>query len=175
MCPTLGIFVFALVQPQVAQEDDSIATLLGEVTHDAATAASSTAAVGEPQGNQQEQGGKEQPQGAGAGGGGSASTAASASAAASASSKSACDDSCAGQANNGVCDEGRPEPKDAAATRADWQKVFTVLCDLGTDCGDCGPWVSRPGRCSQSTCCCAEQGCCSSRLPACLPAAVLQC
>jgi hypothetical protein len=134
----------------VAQGDDSIATLLGEVTQDAATAASSTAAaVSEPPGKQQEQDGTaQQPQGEGSGNGGAAS---SVSASAAARTKSVCDDSCAGQANNGVCDEGRPGLKDAAAAGADWQKVFTVLCDLGTDCGDCGPWVSRPGRGSQWT------------------------
>mmetsp|Transcript_5720 Transcript_5720/g.12635 ORF Transcript_5720/g.12635 Transcript_5720/m.12635 type:complete len:565 (+) Transcript_5720:140-1834(+) len=39
------------------------------------------------------------------------------------------------KANDGVCDEGRiqfPEPSPSAAT---------VLCDLGTDCADCGPWT----------------------------------
>lgn len=45
-----------------------------------------------------------------------------------------CSDSCAA-AKNGVCDEGRgtawpPEPYEG----------LQVLCDLGTDCADCGPW-----------------------------------
>jgi len=45
-----------------------------------------------------------------------------------------CADTCE-SANNGVCDEGR---------RTDWAGVprdgVQVLCDLGTDCADCGPY-----------------------------------
>ena len=39
------------------------------------------------------------------------------------------------QAKDGVCDEGRVSlsgPPDRPAA--------PVFCDLGTDCGDCGPW-----------------------------------
>ena len=38
------------------------------------------------------------------------------------------------QANNGVCDEGRKE------VASEPNKFMQVLCDLGTDCADCGPW-----------------------------------
>lgn len=42
-----------------------------------------------------------------------------------------CDDSCP-FSNNGNCDDGRSVPgKD---------KVENILCDLGTDCSDCGEW-----------------------------------
>ena len=50
-----------------------------------------------------------------------------------------CEDTCPGHARNGVCNDGRPTPdKD----ETDSMTIFEVLCDLGTDCSDCGPWVS---------------------------------
>lgn len=47
--------------------------------------------------------------------------------------RTACTDSCA-QSRNGVCDEGRsPLPTPGSPS-------IEVLCDLGTDCTDCGAW-----------------------------------
>ncbi|KAL4427805.1 hypothetical protein ABPG75_001894 [Micractinium tetrahymenae] len=74
------------------------------------------------------------------GGGGSASstTAAVGGAGGGARVKTVCEDTCPGHAKNGVCNEGRPTPdKD----ESDSLTIFEVLCDLGTDCSDCGPWV----------------------------------
>lgn len=51
--------------------------------------------------------------------------------------RTVCTDTCA-SARNGVCDEGRPS-KGAAPTAA----ALTVLCDLGSDCEDCGAWEFR--------------------------------
>lgn len=70
-----------------------------------------------------------------------ASASASAAASARARVKTVCEDSCPGQAKNGVCNDGRPTPdKD----QTDSMTIFEVLCDLGTDCSDCGPWVRAP-------------------------------
>lgn len=61
--------------------------------------------------------------------------------------KSVCENSCAGFANNGVCDEGRPNVQATAESLPDSAAVFEVQCDLGTDCADCGPWVRLLVRC----------------------------
>ncbi|KAI8471235.1 MAG: hypothetical protein J3K34DRAFT_458460 [Monoraphidium minutum] len=50
-----------------------------------------------------------------------------------------CEDSCfkarrGARARDGVCDDGR-HPHNMSTGHEAW-----VLCDLGTDCGDCGPW-----------------------------------
>ena len=54
--------------------------------------------------------------------------------------KTVCQDTCPGHANNGICEDGRPSIKSEAPPEE--MAMFLVLCDLGTDCGDCGPWVS---------------------------------
>lgn len=51
--------------------------------------------------------------------------------------RTVCSDTCA-SARNGVCDEGRPS-KGAAPSN----ESAVVLCDLGTDCEDCGAWEFR--------------------------------
>lgn len=56
--------------------------------------------------------------------------------------KSVCENTCAGFTNNGICDEGRPNAQATPESQPDSAAVFEVQCDLGTDCGDCGPWVS---------------------------------
>lgn len=51
-----------------------------------------------------------------------------------------CADTCP-HARDGVCQEGRAGRGPAAAAAAgDGTGPFEVLCDLGTDCSDCGPW-----------------------------------
>lgn len=72
-------------------------------------------------------------------GGGTSSSAGSSSTSA-AGVKTVCEDSCAGHASNGVCDDGRPEVKLKAGT-TDTNTIYEVHCDLGTDCSDCGAWV----------------------------------
>ncbi|KAL4449442.1 hypothetical protein ABPG77_007086 [Micractinium sp. CCAP 211/92] len=52
--------------------------------------------------------------------------------------KTVCEDTCPGHAKNGVCNDGRPTPE---KDQTDSMTIFEVLCDLGTDCSDCGPWV----------------------------------
>lgn len=52
--------------------------------------------------------------------------------------KTVCEDTCPGHAKNGVCNDGRPTPEN---DQTDSMTIFEVLCDLGTDCSDCGPWV----------------------------------
>ena len=48
------------------------------------------------------------------------------------------------KANDGVCDEARPISKGGkgkpAAPLFDNKPVVPLLCDLGTDCSDCGSW-----------------------------------
>lgn len=57
------------------------------------------------------------------------------------------------QANDGVCDEGRPLSGSGGATAnanstsspdgkgvEGKPDISQLLCDLGTDCNDCGPW-----------------------------------
>lgn len=64
-----------------------------------------------------------------------------------------CEDSCTGFTRNGVCDEGRPTHWRAMTRnrrKRQYQQdpsaaLYTVHCDLGTDCLDCGPWVRRLG------------------------------
>jgi hypothetical protein len=51
-----------------------------------------------------------------------------------------CDDSCS-LARNGVCDDGRNW------ARHQQHGFDQVRCDLGTDCGDCGPWKLHGPRC----------------------------
>lgn len=53
--------------------------------------------------------------------------------------KTVCEDTCPGHANNGVCDDGRPSL--SSKEKVEQAAISLVLCDLGTDCGDCGPWV----------------------------------
>ncbi|GBG00148.1 hypothetical protein Rsub_12839 [Raphidocelis subcapitata] len=48
-----------------------------------------------------------------------------------------CDNSCF-KANDGVCDDGRHYPNMTQGLET-W-----VVCDLGTDCADCGPWKGAP-------------------------------
>lgn len=43
---------------------------------------------------------------------------------------------------NGMCDDGRPEPSNASAYDG---TVRQVLCDLGTDCADCGAFETPAG------------------------------
>lgn len=46
-----------------------------------------------------------------------------------------------GQANDGVCDDGRVKKKKAGEVPLTGADFAFVLCDLGTDCTDCGPWA----------------------------------
>ncbi|GAX85604.1 hypothetical protein CEUSTIGMA_g13019.t1 [Chlamydomonas eustigma] len=41
------------------------------------------------------------------------------------------------KANNGICDDGRGN-----LTAANQETPLRVFCDLGTDCNDCGPWLT---------------------------------
>lgn len=75
------------------------------------------------------------------GGAGSSSGGSRASEPAPAAVKSVCENTCAGFTNNGICDEGRPNAQATPESQPDSAAVFEVQCDLGTDCGDCGPWV----------------------------------
>ncbi|EFN60043.1 hypothetical protein CHLNCDRAFT_133271 [Chlorella variabilis] len=60
-------------------------------------------------------------------------------------SRHKCEDSCAGFTRNGVCNEGRATVQNAWSRQRVEQDpanaALEVLCDLGTDCGDCGPWL----------------------------------
>lgn len=54
-----------------------------------------------------------------------------------------CNEECgAPYSRNGVCDDGRPEPV-ASSSYTGLQRP--VLCDLGTDCADCGAFDAPAG------------------------------
>ncbi|EFJ49709.1 hypothetical protein VOLCADRAFT_89700 [Volvox carteri f. nagariensis] len=67
--------------------------------------------------------------------------------------RSQCSNTCF-KALDGICDEGRPPSNATLPSGTDAQlrgvegnsQVSELFCDLGTDCGDCGPWVGTvPG------------------------------
>ena len=83
--------------------------------------------------------------------------------------KSVCENTCTGYTRNGVCDEGRPNAQAPPESQPDSAAVFEVLCDLGTDCGDCGPWVSLESCLVElvgglTCCCCFPQGTWAAKL-----------
>ena len=47
-----------------------------------------------------------------------------------------------GQAKDGICNDGRVKKKPGEPVPISNGADFAfVLCDLGTDCADCGPWA----------------------------------
>lgn len=77
--------------------------------------------------------------------------------------KSVCDNSCP-TAGDGTCDDGRVH-RVGGEHAADSLSIFPVKCDLGTDCDDCGPWVSacRTLHCFWSCCRCCRRARAGSR------------
>ena len=55
--------------------------------------------------------------------------------------KEVCKNTCP-TANDGVCQEGRrhKSKREVITADEDQHEQYRVECDLGTDCGDCGPW-----------------------------------
>lgn len=54
--------------------------------------------------------------------------------------RTVCENSCP-TARDGVCQDGRPPPGSNATSF--YETLHPVICDLGTDCADCGPWVTN--------------------------------
>ncbi|KAL6784221.1 hypothetical protein ACKKBG_A05315 [Auxenochlorella protothecoides x Auxenochlorella symbiontica] len=53
--------------------------------------------------------------------------------------RTVCENTCP-TARDGVCQDGRPGPGSNATSF--YETLHPVVCDLGTDCADCGPWVT---------------------------------
>lgn len=53
--------------------------------------------------------------------------------------RTVCENTCP-TARDGVCQDGRPSPGSNATSF--YETLHPVVCDLGTDCADCGPWVT---------------------------------